>query len=154
MRLLFVLNPFTARQFTSYIGLRLERGPLSPNRHSLWLWGCGPHWATAPSTAPPLRGALTPVPLAQREYHLPLPLAGYQPLCVSSQLSASALCSNANHFIPGCSLLIAIQLMAFLISVHLHSKHLLAVHQEQLLSSSTSRSLFTTRIGCCSTHVR
>jgi hypothetical protein len=43
---------------------------------------------------PPLRGALTPVPLVQRGYHLPLPLAGYQSLCVSSQLSASALCSN------------------------------------------------------------
>ena len=58
-------------------------------------------------------------------------IAHCYPAYGSSQLSASAL------------LLIAIQLMAFLISVHLHSKHLLAVHQEQLLFSSTSRSLLS-----------
>jgi hypothetical protein len=46
----------TERHFTDYLGLWLERGSLSPNRHSLWLWGCCPHWATAPSTAPPPSG--------------------------------------------------------------------------------------------------
>jgi hypothetical protein len=36
-----------------------ERNPLSPNRHSLqiWLWGCCPYWATAPSTGAPPQGA-------------------------------------------------------------------------------------------------
>ena len=48
------------------------------------------------------------MPLVQREYHLPLPLAGYQSLRVSSLLSASALCSNANLFITAhCSVLSA-----------------------------------------------
>ena len=39
-------------------GLWLERESLSPNRHSLqiWLWGCCPYWATAPSTGAPPQG--------------------------------------------------------------------------------------------------
>jgi hypothetical protein len=62
----------TERHSTAYLGLWLGRESLSPNRHSLqiWLWGCCPYWAAAPSTGPP-RGPLTPVSLVQREYHLP-----------------------------------------------------------------------------------
>jgi hypothetical protein len=33
-------------------GRRQEREPLSPNRHSLWLWGCCPH-RPAPTQGPP-----------------------------------------------------------------------------------------------------
>jgi hypothetical protein len=132
-----------------------------------------------PPLGPPLRGPLTPVPLVQREYHLPLPLAGYQSLCVSSQLSASlhsahcypahdssqfsasALCSNANHFIlVHCSLLSSSWHFSSL-CICTHSIYLLFIKNNCYLAQQVARccrmhalTSFTTRIGCCSTHVR
>ena len=88
------------------------------------------------------------MPLVQREYHLPLPLAGCQSLCVSSQLSASALCSNANHLIPAhCALLSSSLLM------HLPPlKHLLVSHAPALQVVRCCRmhilTSFTTHKGC------
>jgi hypothetical protein len=76
------------------------------------------------------------VPLVQREYPLPLPPAGYQSLCVSSQLSASALCSNANHFIPAhCSLLFSSLLM------HASAQSIYLLFIKNNCYCSTSRSL-------------
>jgi hypothetical protein len=86
----------TSLLILDYLGLWLERESLSPNRHSLqiWLWGCCPYWATVPSTGPPPSGGpshLCHWSSGNITYHALL-LAGYQPLCVCSQLCASALC--------------------------------------------------------------
>jgi hypothetical protein len=83
-----------------------------PGSPQLWLWGYCPHWATAPSTAPPPQGGgshLRHWSSGNITYHLPLPLAGYQSLRVSSLLSASALCSDANLFITAHCLLLSAQ---------------------------------------------
>ena len=85
----------TERHFTVYLGLWLERGIHSLPTATLSRSGSGaaaPTGLLPPLLGPPLRGPLTPVSLVQREYHLPLPLAGYQSLCVCSQLCASAPC--------------------------------------------------------------
>jgi hypothetical protein len=113
-----------------------ERTTLSQDRLSSGSGATAPTGLLPPPLSPPSGGALTPVPLVQREYHLPLPLAGYQSLCVSSLLSASALCSNANLFITAhCSLL----------SAHCSCVHLLKAFAclffKNMCCCSTSRSL-------------
>jgi hypothetical protein len=69
-----------------------NRSPLTATLSRSGSGAAAPTGLLPPLLPPPLRGALTPVSLVQLGYHLPLPLAGYQSLCVCSQLCASALC--------------------------------------------------------------
>jgi hypothetical protein len=55
-----------------------NRPPLTATLSRSGSGAAAPTGLLPPLLGPPLRGALTPVSLVQREYHLPLPLAGYQ----------------------------------------------------------------------------
>jgi hypothetical protein len=143
---------------SGYLGLCSWR-----ENHSLPLpWGCCPHWATAPSTGPPPQVAPHTCATGPAGISLTTP-PSWIPVTVC-QFSTQCICT----------LLIAIQLMAVLNSVHLHSalmliisflliahcypahcscicirsKHLLAVHQEQLLL--LHKSLDVAGCLCCS----
>jgi hypothetical protein len=138
-----------------------ERITLSQDRLSSGSGANPPTGLLPPPLPPPLRAPLTPVPLVQREYHLPLPLAGYQSLCVTR---VSALCSVHLHsalMLIFSSLLTA---QCYLLTAHvcICSKHLLVCSSRTI---ATARQVarccrmhiltsFTTHVGCCSTHVR
>jgi len=144
----------TERHFTAYLGLWLGRESLSPNRHSLqiWLWGCCPYWATAPSTGAPPQGAPhtcvtgpAGISLTTPPSWIPVTVCLFSALCICTLL-----------------LMLIIQLTAHAIQLTAHASASAQAFTCFSCTCTTSRSLLPDALidirhnsqGLLSTHVR
>ena len=158
------LGPLTHRM-TLHCLSWINHSPLSPNRHSLqiWLWGCCPYWATAPSTGPPPQGAPhtcvtgpAGISLTTPPSWIPVTVCLFSALCICTLLLFSALCT--------CTLLLMliIQLTAHAIQLTAHASASAQAFTCFSCTCTTSRSLLPDALidirhnsqGLLSTHVR